>query len=246
MLFRSEDKASLYYKGKAVSVLNVIRENYKASDLKMNGSIQEIELMKKALMADSVVGKFCRDYITPGMSVYDRLAAIQKFYIDSEYSYGSPEICKGPCKGWCNTTKDRLLSGHSAYDLFYGKKAVCGGYAQATYFLCVAVDIPCKILIVPSQNHEKNLIKIPSVGWVEYDLTGYGKNKGDREKVRVYSEKGQIDITRVEENGYFYGEEQDYELYAGDLLIEFSEGDCLKTGVWRDGDMYWLESLQIF
>lgn len=138
-----------------------------------NGKVVDIrdkEMFQKALRADKVVGKFYRDYITPGMDDIERLQAVFNF-LDSRPSYlvgwkghdcnfgtvdkgvvdevpvtkyNGCSLCRKELK--TNTAMGfgygpQTLYANTAYAALYANAATNKGWAEAFEFLCVAAGL---------------------------------------------------------------------------------------------------------
>lgn len=139
-----------------------------------NGKVVDIrdkDLFVKALRADKVVGKFYRDYITPGMDDIERLQAVYRF-LDSRPSYLvgwkgrdcnlNGKVDKGvvdevPANKYngCSLCLRELKANNTmgegfgpatqyantAYAALYANAATNKGWAEAFEFLCVAAGL---------------------------------------------------------------------------------------------------------
>lgn len=140
-------KWNMYHHNIKTSFFDVNNEYYYLFQINayyMTTAEQEKEFQKKA---DELIKSF--DF-KPETSEYEKIKVI--------YDY----ICKNVSYDYAHLKDEDYYLQYTAYAALINKKAVCQGYASLFYYLCLSVNVDCRIItgISHGENHAWNIVCI--------------------------------------------------------------------------------------
>lgn len=181
----------------------------------------KISKIKQALLTDSEIKKFKKEYLKSGMTDVEKAMAIQKYFLNTGCVYRqkkTPKLANYDKCPYCEFT-------YGSKGVLYSKQGVCEDYALATKLLCIVCDIPCITMESKKLDHSWCRVKIQGK-WYNWDTTAIEGCWGQQDTTRQLNLNGALIVPALyHENEYWNANVSSYNDYKQYGLKKLPKAD---------------------